>query len=113
MKPRQPFRGETPKDKVPIPVLDRVIQEKMREESCLLSRSLFSILRGEAFCFSPRNHASPLPPRGENAKETMDKPRGFFTGLKCRECSRKYPKTEAVHVCEFCFGPLEVDYDYG
>ncbi|MSR65275.1 MAG: threonine synthase [Verrucomicrobiae bacterium] len=42
----------------------------------------------------------------------MDKPRGFFTGLKCRECSRKYPKTEAVHVCEFCFGPLEVDYDY-
>jgi len=42
----------------------------------------------------------------------MDKPRGFFTGLKCRECSRKYPKTEATHVCEFCFGPLEVDYDY-
>lgn len=42
----------------------------------------------------------------------MDKPRGFFTGLKCRECARKYPKTEAVHVCEFCFGPLEVDYDY-
>src|ERR1041384_2530284 len=41
----------------------------------------------------------------------MDKPRGFFTGLKCRECSRKYPK-EASHVCEFCFGPLEVDYDY-
>jgi len=42
----------------------------------------------------------------------MDKPRGFFTGLKCRECARKYPKTEAIHVCEFCFGPLEVDYDY-
>src|ERR1041385_408347 len=41
----------------------------------------------------------------------MDKPRGFFTGLKCRECSRKYPK-EASHVCEFCFGPLEVAYDY-
>jgi len=19
---------------------------------------------------------------------------------------------EAIHVCEFCFGPLEVDYDY-
>lgn len=41
----------------------------------------------------------------------MDKPRGFFTGLKCRECGRRYPK-EALHVCEFCFGPLEVDYDY-
>src|ERR1041385_2387102 len=37
---------------------------------------------------------------------------GFFTSLKCRECGRHYPK-EALHVCEFCFGPLEVDYDYG
>ena len=32
-------------------------------------------------------------------------------GLKCRECGEKYPK-EPLHVCEFCFGPLEVDYDY-
>lgn len=32
-------------------------------------------------------------------------------GLKCRECDRKYPK-EPYHVCEFCFGPLEVDYNY-
>jgi len=36
---------------------------------------------------------------------------GFFTSLKCRECGRRYRK-EALHVCEFCFGPLEVDYDY-
>jgi len=41
----------------------------------------------------------------------MDKPKGFFVGLKCRECGRLYP-AEAIHVCEFCFGPLEVDYDY-
>jgi len=32
-------------------------------------------------------------------------------GLKCRECGNAYP-AEAIHVCEFCFGPLEVDYDY-
>ena len=32
-------------------------------------------------------------------------------GLKCRECGRQYPK-EPLHVCEFCFGPLEVDYNY-
>ncbi len=32
-------------------------------------------------------------------------------GLKCRECERKYPKLP-LHVCEFCFGPLEVDYNY-
>jgi threonine synthase len=32
-------------------------------------------------------------------------------GLRCRECGREYPK-EPLHVCEFCFGPLEVEYDY-
>jgi len=33
-------------------------------------------------------------------------------GLKCRECGADYPKAP-VHVCETCFGPLEVVYDYG
>jgi threonine synthase len=32
-------------------------------------------------------------------------------GLRCRECGRTYP-AEALHVCDFCFGPLEVAYDY-
>lgn len=32
-------------------------------------------------------------------------------GLKCKECGREYAK-EAAYVCEFCFGPLEVAYDY-
>jgi len=32
-------------------------------------------------------------------------------GLKCRECGRSYPSAP-VHVCELCFGPLEVDYDW-
>lgn len=32
-------------------------------------------------------------------------------GLRCRECGRQFP-TEALHVCDFCFGPLEVEYDY-
>jgi threonine synthase len=35
----------------------------------------------------------------------------YIRGLKCRECGRSYP-AEAIHVCEYCFGPLEVDYDY-
>src|ERR1700682_2290320 len=35
----------------------------------------------------------------------------FVRGLKCRECGRTYP-AEALHVCEYCFGPLEADYDY-
>jgi threonine synthase len=36
---------------------------------------------------------------------------GYVKGLKCRECSREYP-VAPVYVCEFCFGPLEVIYDY-
>jgi len=36
---------------------------------------------------------------------------GFVKGLKCRECGREYP-VDPIYVCEFCFGPLEVDYDY-
>ena len=32
-------------------------------------------------------------------------------GLKCRECGRE-TDIAAVHACEFCFGPLEVAYDY-
>lgn len=35
----------------------------------------------------------------------------YVKGLKCRECGKGYP-VEPVYVCEFCFGPLEVDYDY-
>lgn len=35
----------------------------------------------------------------------------FAKALKCRECSREYP-LEAINVCDFCFGPLEVKYDY-
>ncbi len=35
----------------------------------------------------------------------------FVTGLRCRECARAYP-AEALHVCDYCFGPLEVVYDY-
>jgi threonine synthase len=35
----------------------------------------------------------------------------FVQGLRCRECARPYP-AEALHVCEWCFGPLEVAYDY-
>lgn len=33
------------------------------------------------------------------------------TGLRCRECGQEYP-VAPVHVCELCFGPLEVEYDY-
>lgn len=35
----------------------------------------------------------------------------FVRGLVCRECARSYP-AEALHACAWCFGPLEVVYDY-
>ena len=35
----------------------------------------------------------------------------YVKGLKCRECGREYPK-EPLYVCEYCFGHLEVVYDY-
>ncbi|MDA8277406.1 MAG: threonine synthase [Actinomycetota bacterium] len=31
--------------------------------------------------------------------------------LVCKECGKSY-EAKALHVCEFCFGPLEVKYDY-
>lgn len=35
----------------------------------------------------------------------------YMIGLRCKECGQKYPK-EALYVCEYCFGSLEVEYDY-
>jgi threonine synthase len=35
----------------------------------------------------------------------------YVRGLVCRECGRAVPPSP-VHVCEDCFGPLEVEYDY-
>jgi threonine synthase len=35
----------------------------------------------------------------------------YITNLKCKECGQEYP-VAPVHVCETCFGPLEVNYDY-
>ncbi len=34
-----------------------------------------------------------------------------FEKLQCKECGAEY-ETKAQHVCSFCFGPLEVKYNY-
>ena len=36
----------------------------------------------------------------------------YVLGLKCKECGHRAP-VSPVHVCEACFGPYEVEYDYG
>lgn len=35
----------------------------------------------------------------------------YAEALRCRECGREYPK-EPIYICDFCFGPLEVVYNY-
>jgi threonine synthase len=35
----------------------------------------------------------------------------YITSLKCKECGQEY-SVAPLHVCETCFGPLEVNYDY-
>ena len=37
--------------------------------------------------------------------------RSYVTGLRCRLCRTTYPE-QPVAICEECFGPLEVEYDY-
>jgi len=41
------------------------------------------------------------------APPTTDK----INGLICRECGKEYPPV-SLHVCDMCFGPLEVQYNY-
>jgi len=35
----------------------------------------------------------------------------YVLGLKCKECGHRAP-IKPLHVCEQCFGPYEVEYDY-
>lgn len=41
----------------------------------------------------------------------MSNRQSFVQGLKCRICGTAYPLAP-VAICEECFGPVEVDYDY-
>jgi threonine synthase len=44
-------------------------------------------------------------------KKTETTGRNYTTGLHCRLCGQSYPLELRV-ICEECFGPVEVDYDY-
>ena len=41
----------------------------------------------------------------------MNAQTSYLTALRCRECGRNYP-AQAIYTCEYCFGPLDVVYDY-
>jgi len=47
------------------------------------------------------------PPTGSGTSPSQT----FARALRCRECNREFP-LDPIYVCDFCFGPLEVVYDY-
>ena len=54
-----------------------------------------------------RSGTVPVPPHDKTGKFRMNK----IKALKCKECGQESAAV-AKHVCEFCFGPLEVVYNY-
>jgi threonine synthase len=53
------------------------------------------------------------PPEAlESASDGKEDDRmAYISQLRCRECGRDY-EVAPIHVCEWCFGPLECVYDY-
>jgi threonine synthase len=49
--------------------------------------------------------------RGNGSSGRNISNKSYVKGLRCRECKREY-EIAPVHICEVCFGPLEVVYDY-
>ena len=45
------------------------------------------------------------------SSQTRRRSDGPCSGLRCRECGREYDAAP-IFTCEWCFGPLEVAYDY-
>jgi threonine synthase len=52
----------------------------------------------------------PAAPAGASAALAPSTP-SHVAGLRCRACGHQLPAT-ATHLCDLCFGPLEVEYDY-
>ena len=67
--------------------------------------------QGTRSLLSTQTLTSP-PVSGQLNGKTSAAPRASrLKNLTCRECGAEYP-IEPKHVCELCFGPLEVQYDY-
>jgi threonine synthase len=52
-----------------------------------------------------------IPSLNSPLNQSLSQSAATCTALKCKECGETY-ELKATHVCEFCFGPLEVVYDY-
>src|SRR5919198_6036800 len=61
----------------------------------------------EAHSRARREGADPRPTEDRERSVGMS----YVQGLRCRECGREY-EVAPIFTCEWCFGPLEVSYDY-
>src|SRR5262245_43393658 len=69
-------------------------------------RAIFA--RGARSASTTDDAGGPCPPERERRRRAAV---AFVHGLKCRECGREYD-VAPIFTCEWCFGPLEVVYDY-
>src|SRR5258708_38093297 len=61
------------------------------------------LLRNFWFAFTTDN--------GQLTTDNAEHPMSYVLGLKCKECGHR-TGIKPLHVCEACFGPYEVEYDY-
>ena len=74
---------------------------------CLNDEQLRAVLRSRR---SERVETGGSAP-GCGPHEEEDAPWPRYEALRCRECGRSY-EIAPIYTCEWCFGPLEVAYDY-
>src|SRR5207244_3723243 len=66
---------------------------------------------GGALAHRSGRFESALPGVRHPRRRKESRPMSYVKGLRCRECGAETP-VAPLHVCETCFGPYEVQYDY-
>src|SRR6266478_1190012 len=66
---------------------------------------------GGALAHRSGRSESALPGVRPSHRRKESRPMSYVKGLRCRECGAETP-VAPLHVCETCFGPYEVQYDY-
>ena len=81
---------------------------KTRADMCPMVRARCQCLTDE----QPKSGLQEsLEALGARREQRGDAPMVHVQGLRCRECGREYDAAP-IFTCEWCFGPLEVAYDY-
>src|SRR5580693_3460672 len=59
----------------------------------------------------PGEFRAPLRVAANRSIDFAERVMSYAIGLKCKECGHR-AALKPLHVCEACFGPYEVEYDY-